>query len=70
MVLIANDLHRWLFTTFVKEHFGADVQFVPSYTAGKKFVAGSFLRRKLFAHRSARAREPAFALLFGAQVGA
>jgi hypothetical protein len=42
IVLVATPTHRSLFTTFAKEHFGADVEFVQWRQVGDKFVAGKF----------------------------
>ncbi len=42
LVLIATPEHRELFARFAKEHCQADVEFVPTATAGKKLVAGRF----------------------------
>jgi hypothetical protein len=45
IVLIATPLHRDLFTTFAKEHFGADLVFAPTSQIGETCVAGSFHRQ-------------------------
>jgi len=45
VVLIATDTHKSLFTTFVKEHFNADVEFVPGQSVGMKVVSGRFQPR-------------------------
>jgi hypothetical protein len=42
IVLIATDTHKSLFTTFAKEHFNADVAFVPFRQYSDALVAGSF----------------------------
>lgn len=42
VVLVANRADLALYETFAKEHFGADVQFVPSRPATDRFVAGRF----------------------------
>ncbi len=42
LVLIATPEHRELFARFAKEHCQADVEFVPTATAGKRLVAGRF----------------------------
>jgi hypothetical protein len=42
VVLVANRADLALYETFAKEHFGADVQFVPSGPATDRFVAGRF----------------------------
>ncbi len=45
IVLIATPTHRSLFVAFAKEHFQADVEFVPLTSVGEKIVAGRFQRR-------------------------
>ncbi len=42
VVLVANRADLALYETFAKEHFGADVEFVPSRPATDRFVAGRF----------------------------
>jgi hypothetical protein len=42
LVLVATPEHRELFARFAREHCQADVEFVPTATAGKKLVAGRF----------------------------
>lgn len=42
VVLVANRADIALYETFASEHFGADVQFVPSRPATDRFVAGRF----------------------------
>jgi hypothetical protein len=45
IVLVATPIHRSLFVTFAKEHFQADVEFVPVASVGEKIEAGRFERR-------------------------
>jgi hypothetical protein len=45
IVLVSTPLHRSLFTTFAREHFNADIAFVPSRQISDSFVAGSFERQ-------------------------
>jgi hypothetical protein len=45
IVLVATAAHRSLFVKFAKEHFGVDIEFVESESAGEKFVAGRFHAR-------------------------
>jgi hypothetical protein len=40
--LIARPAHRELFVRFAKEHFSADVEFVPQRELGRKFSVGQF----------------------------
>jgi hypothetical protein len=47
IVLIATPLHRSLFTTFAKEHFNADITFVPTRQISETCVAGTFQRHPL-----------------------
>lgn len=42
VVLVASRADLALYETFAKEHFGADVQFLPSRPATDRFVAGRF----------------------------
>lgn len=42
VVLVANRADLALYENFAKEHFGADVEFVPSRPATDRFVAGRF----------------------------
>ncbi len=42
VVLVANPTDLALYQVFAKEHFGADVQFVPERAATERFVAGHF----------------------------
>jgi hypothetical protein len=53
IVLIATDEHKSRFKTFAKEHYNADVDFVPGHRAGKKFVAGRFQLRTASAETAA-----------------
>ena len=45
IILVAAQTDRALFTTFAEEHFGTEVEFVPSSSAGEKLLAGRFQRR-------------------------
>lgn len=45
IILVAAQTDRALFTTFAKEHFGTEVEFVPSSSTSEKLVAGRFQRR-------------------------
>ncbi len=45
IVLIATETHRLLFAKFAKEHFAAEVEFVPWSQPSTRFVAGRFQRR-------------------------
>ena len=51
VVLVANPTDLALYQIFAKEHFGADVEFVPSRAATDRFVAG-----RLAVWRSSRRR--------------
>jgi hypothetical protein len=52
--LIAQGEHRELFATFAKEHFGADVEFVPRIEVGHNSVAGRFRERTSAANIAAQ----------------
>jgi hypothetical protein len=54
LVLIATNEHRSLFETFAKEHYGADVEFIPGQQGGKRFVAGRFQHRPTIEETAAR----------------
>jgi hypothetical protein len=58
IVLIATDEHKSLFKTFAREHYGADVEFVPGHRAGKRFVAGRFQKRTASAETAAQSATP------------
>ncbi|MBI2823283.1 MAG: hypothetical protein HYX69_01180 [Planctomycetia bacterium] len=44
VLLVATPKQQSSFVTFAKEHFGADVEFVPSKQVGARLVAGRFRR--------------------------
>ena len=59
IVLIATPLHRSLFTTFAKEHFNADITFVPTRQISETCVAGTFQRHALPGNTADRRTDPA-----------